>query len=174
MELSGEGVRLRPWQVDDAPAVAAACRDPEIPRWIPFLPSPYTEEDARRYVSNCMESDDDRFPFAIVDPDSGRLLGSIDMRVNPMRTGQIGYWVVADARGQGLCTAALRTLSRWAIEDLSLGRLELITDPANVGSQRVAEKAGFLREAVLRSHLLHRDGRRRDSVMFSLLPGELG
>jgi RimJ/RimL family protein N-acetyltransferase len=91
-----------------------------------------------------------------------------------MRTGHIGYWVVADARGRGICTAALRTLSRWAIEDLALGRLELVTDPANVGSQRVAEKAGFRREGVLRSHLLHRDGRRRDSVLFSLLPDELG
>jgi hypothetical protein len=38
---------------------------------------------------------------------------------------------------------------------------------------RVAEKVGFTREGVLRSHLLHPDGRRRDSVMFSLLPGEL-
>lgn len=52
-------------------------------------------------------------------------------------------------------------------------RLELMTDPDNRASQRVAEKAGFQREGVLRSHLLHRDGRRRDSVMFSLLPGEL-
>ena len=54
-----------------------------------------------------------------------------------------------------------------------LERLELITDPDNRGSQRVAEKVGFQREGVLRSHLLHPDGRRRDSVMFSLLPGEL-
>jgi RimJ/RimL family protein N-acetyltransferase len=37
----------------------------------------------------------------------------------------------------------------------------------------VAEKVGFTREGVLRAHLLHPDGRRRDSVMFSLLPGEL-
>jgi RimJ/RimL family protein N-acetyltransferase len=43
----------------------------------------------------------------------------------------------------------------------------------NVASQRVAEKVGFRREGVLRSQLLHPDGRLRDSVMFSLLPGEL-
>jgi hypothetical protein len=51
--------------------------------------------------------------------------------------------------------------------------LELITDPDNVRSQRIAEKVGFRREGVLRSHLVHSDGPRRDSVMFSLLPGEL-
>jgi RimJ/RimL family protein N-acetyltransferase len=174
MELRSDGLVLRPWRNEDAPAVAAACRDPEIPRWIPWVPSPYTDEDARAYVSDCLRSGEDRHPFAIVDADEGLLLGAIDMRVNPLlRTGHLGYWIVADARGKGICTAALRELSRWALDELDLGRLELITDPDNVGSQRVAEKVGFRREGVLRSHLLHRDGRRRDSVMFSLLPGEL-
>jgi RimJ/RimL family protein N-acetyltransferase len=52
------------------------------------------------------------------------------------------------------------------------GRLELTCSPDNVGSQRVAERAGFVREGVLRSHLPYK-GARRDSVMFSLLPDEL-
>ena len=48
-----------------------------------------------------------------------------------------------------------------------------MTDPDNIASQRVAEKAGFTREGVLRSMLVNRDGSRRDGVMFSLLPEEL-
>jgi RimJ/RimL family protein N-acetyltransferase len=70
-------------------------------------------------------------------------------------------------------TRALRLIVRWGLKDLELARLALITDPDNIASQRVAEKVGFRREGVLRSHLLHPDGRLRDSVMFSLLPGEL-
>jgi RimJ/RimL family protein N-acetyltransferase len=62
---------------------------------------------------------------------------------------------------------------RYAPDELGLIRLELITDVDNVASQGVAQKAGFQREGVLRSHLRHPDGHRRDSVMFSLLPGEL-
>ena len=53
-----------------------------------------------------------------------------------------------------MCTRALRLLSGWALDELELRRLELITDPDNVASQRVAEKVGFRREGVLRSHLL--------------------
>ena len=68
---------------------------------------------------------------------------------------------------------ALQRLCRHALDELGLERLELITDPDNVASQRLATKVGFCREGVLRSHLRHPDGRRRDSVMFSLLPGEL-
>ena len=60
-----------------------------------------------------------------------------------------------------------------ALEELGLQRIDLITDPDNVASQRVAEKVGFQREGVMRAHLRHPDGRIRDSVMFSLLPGEL-
>jgi RimJ/RimL family protein N-acetyltransferase len=60
------------------------------------------------------------------------------------------------------------------VDELGLGRVQLTADPDNLASQRVAEKVGFRREGVLRSHLRHPDGRRRDSVMFSLLPGELG
>jgi len=48
-----------------------------------------------------------------------------------------------------------------------------MTDSANVASQRVAVKVGFRREGVKRSHLRHPDGQRRDSDLFSLLPGEL-
>jgi RimJ/RimL family protein N-acetyltransferase len=173
VELRGGDIVLRPWRPADVPAVLAACRDPEIPRWIPFVPAPYSEDDALSYVRGAIESGDDRHAFAIVAAEGAALYGSIDMRVNAMRTGHIGYWVAREARGRGVCTAALGRLCRFALEDLRLERLELMTDPENVASQRVAEKVGFRREGVLRSHLLHRDGRRRDSVMFSFLPGEL-
>jgi RimJ/RimL family protein N-acetyltransferase len=173
MEIRGEGVVLRKWRIEDASAVAAACQDAEIVRWLAFVPQPYTEEDARFYVRDCIEAGEDRTPFAITDAETGGVIGSIDMRINRMQTGHIGYWTAAEARGRGLTTAALVALSRWGLEELGLGRVELVTDPDNIASQRVAEKAGFTREGILRSILVNRDGSRRDGVMFSLLPDEL-
>ena len=173
MEVRGEGVVLRPWRTEDVPAVAAACQDSEIARWLAFVPQPYTEEHARFYVRDCMDPTDDRKPFAITAADTSEVIGSIDMRINRMLTGHVGYWLAAEARGSGLTSAALQALSRWAFQELGLGRVELVTDPDNIASQRVAEKAGFTREGVLRSMLVNRDGSRRDGVMFSLLPEEL-
>jgi RimJ/RimL family protein N-acetyltransferase len=173
MELRGEGVVLRQWRIEDVPVVAAACQDSEIARWLAFVPQPYTEEHARFYVQDCIDAPEERTPFAITDAGTGEVIGSIDMHINRMQTGHIGYWLAAEARGRGLTTAALRALSRWAVEELGLGRVELVTDPDNIASQRVAEKAGFQREGVLRSILVNRDGSRRDGVMFSLLPEEL-
>jgi RimJ/RimL family protein N-acetyltransferase len=164
-------ITLRPWAEEDVPALVAACNDADITYWIPVIPSPYTEEDARAFVRGETEPAPGH-SFAITA--EGAVVGAIGMAVNSMNyRGRIGYWVAAWARGRGICTVALRLLSRWALEQLELQRLELITDPDNVASQRVAEKVGFRREGVLRAHLHHPDGRVRDSVMFSLLPGEL-
>ena len=146
----------------------AACQDAEILHWIPVIPRPYTEEDARAFVSGELALGQQ---FAVTE--DGRVVGSIGMGVNERNTGHIGYWCAPEARGRGVTTRALRLLCGHALEELRLERLELITDPENAASQRVAEKVGFRREGVLRSHLVHPDGRRRDSVMFSLLPGEL-
>jgi RimJ/RimL family protein N-acetyltransferase len=170
MELRDDDLVLRPWVEDDVPALVEACNDPEIPRWIPAIPSPYTVENARAFVRGEIQPEVDHLAITM----RGAVVGAIGIGVNAAnRRGTIGYWVARPARGHGVCTRALRLLSRWALAELGLQRLELVTDPDNVASQRVAEKVGFRREGVLRSHMSHPDGRLRDSVMFSLLPGEL-
>ena len=171
MELRDDDLVLRPWAEADVPALVAACNDPEISRWIPVIPSPYTEMDALAFIRRELDSVPE-YSFAVARAEV--LVGAIGLERNSLKyRGSIRYWIAAAARGQGLCTRALRRLSRWGLDELGLQRLELITDPDNVASQRVAEKVGFRRECVLRAHLCHPDGRIRDSVMFSLLPGEL-
>jgi RimJ/RimL family protein N-acetyltransferase len=63
-------------------------------------------------------------------------------------------------------------MAGWAFAALGVARLELTCGPDNAASQRVALRCGFVREGVLRSHMQFKCGR-RDTVMFSLLPGEL-
>jgi RimJ/RimL family protein N-acetyltransferase len=171
MELRDGDLELRPWTLDDVPTLVEVCNDPEIQHWIPVIPRPYTEEDARAFVRGEVAGIGQQ-QFAVTE--DGRIVGSIGLGINEAtHNASIGYWCAHYARGRGLTTRALRLLSKHALEELGVERLELITDPDNRASQRVAEKVGFRREGVLRSHLSHPDGRRRDSVMFSLLPGEL-
>jgi RimJ/RimL family protein N-acetyltransferase len=84
----------------------------------------------------------------------------------------VGYWLAPQARGRGAATRTVRLLATWAIDHLAVERLELTCAPENVASQRVALRCGFVREGVLRSHLRFQ-GARRDTMVFSLLPGEL-
>lgn len=171
MELCDGDLVLRRWTEGDVRALVTACNDAEIAYWIPPIPSPYTEADALAFIGGEARPGES-YSFAMTL--EGRLAGGIGMGVNSNDyRARIGYWVAAPERGRGVCTRALRLVSRFALDELGLQRLELITDPDNAASQRVAEKVGFRREGVMRAHLRHPDGRIRDSVLFSLLPGEV-
>jgi RimJ/RimL family protein N-acetyltransferase len=164
--LEDDVVRLRPFEDADVPVIAAACQDPEIPRWT-AVPSPYTEADARAWLESNEEES-----FAVVDRVNGELLGSIGVRFLDDGIGEVGYWVKGEARGRGVATRALELVARWALVDKGLRRFQLRADIENEPSQRVAEKAGFVREGVLRSSLVHK-GERRDVIMYSLVGEDL-
>lgn len=171
----GDGdILLRAWRPSDVPALTAACQDPEISRWT-VVPSPYREQDARDFIAGCAE---DRhagreLALAIVDSED-RLLGAIGIGRFDWDDGkaEIGYWIAREARRRAVGARATRLLARWALTDLGLERLELLANPENEASQRLAERAGFTREGVLRKYR-RRHGRREDLVMYSLLAEDL-
>jgi RimJ/RimL family protein N-acetyltransferase len=68
-----------------------------------------------------------------------------------------------------LAAHALVLVARWGFDELDVQRITLLADPRNVASARVAERAGFQREGVLRSWT-EVNGERVDHVAFSLLP----
>jgi RimJ/RimL family protein N-acetyltransferase len=170
VELRDGDLVLRPWTEDDVDAMVEGCNDPDVARWIPTIPHPYTRDDALAFIRGEVRPDHTALAIVL----NGRVVGGIGMGLDSHDyRATMGYWVAARARGRGVCTRALRLLSRHALEELELQRVDLVTDPENLASQRVAEKVGFQREGLLRAHLRHPDGRVRDSVIFSLLPGEL-
>jgi [ribosomal protein S5]-alanine N-acetyltransferase len=113
----------------------------------------------------------DAATFAICDT-AEHCVGHVFVNLTTSRRAGIGYWLLPEARGKGLATCAVRLTSRWALRELGLARLGLFAEPSNVHSQRVAERAGFHREGVLRSWA-EIDGRRVDYAVFSLLPADL-
>ncbi len=137
---------LRPKRPEDAEAITAACQDPEIPRWT-FVPSPYTREDAEAFLASSAEEEaaGKSAGFLAVDA-AGRLLGSFGVMELDREPGygEIGYWVAAEARGRGIATRAVRTLTRWAQDELGLTRIEILPHKDNLPSRRVAEKAGYV------------------------------
>jgi len=175
-ELTDGALVLRPWRLEDVPRVAEICTDPEIARWT-RVPSPYTERHARAWIEQTVrdwDSGEGEAAFAVTDASNSEVVGAIGLRVHEdyALQGSIGYWVAADARGRGVATGALRLVSRWGLRELGLPRVQLVTDPGNKASQRVAERAGFRREGLLRSYI-QMAHERRDCVMFSLLGDEL-
>ena len=166
---------LRAWRDSDLSGLVAACQDPEISRWT-RVPYPYGPSDARAYLlsrHDAMQTGSGT-PFAIVAADDrDHLLGSISLlRFSwPDLRAEVGYWLAAQARGQGHVTRAVRLITEWGFRSLALERIDLMAATANPASQRVAERCGFTREAVLRSYLVGREGR-QDMVAFGLLASD--
>ena len=171
--LSGGRVTLREWRGSDVPAIVAMCRDPDVIRFT-SVPVPYTADDARLWLDlhPGRVAAGDGAAFAITEEGDDRPVGSIGVRVlHDQGIAETGYHVVPERRGRGLATAALRLVAAWTFTELPVARLQLTTHLDNLGSQRVAEKAGFTREGVLRAWVDQR-GERVDLVMWSLLPGD--
>jgi RimJ/RimL family protein N-acetyltransferase len=171
-QLRDDRIRLRPWEPKDEPAVFEACQDPEIRKWVP-IPWPYLREHARGFVREAEQgwADATHGTLAIVDASSDRLLGAIGLTPIEHRV-SIGYWIVRAERGRGVATDAVRLLARWALLWLEVPRVELYHFVGNDPSGRVAMKAGFRREGVLRLYVQFR-GEARDCVMYSLLASDL-
>ena len=179
--LPGEPLRdrqtaLRPWRDTDIEDLVSACQDPEISRWT-SVPIPYGEADARTYLLQRFDAihAGSAAPFAIVDAADGGLLGSVALNWLDWknRRAEVGYWLALEARGNGHATRAVRLICEWGFQLLDLERIELLASTANPASQRVAERTGFTREAVLRSYMRGRDGR-QDMVAFALLRTDRG
>ena len=176
--LADEVVALRPWREADVPGKLLAFGDPVVQRFSWPRTTPYTEADARSYFAEqeAARLRGEELNFALAEPgDQDVVLGGgslYDVRLD-QGCASVGYWLAPGARGRGVATHAVRQLARWAFAELGLARLELTCGPDNEASQRVAERCGFVREGLFRSHVPFKAGR-RDTVIYSLLPGELG
>jgi len=174
--LAGDAVLLRPWGEADVPGLVLAFSDPVMQRFS-WRTAPFTETDARGLFAEQEETRlcGEGLSFALVEPrDQDVVLGSVSLSEVRLDQGcaALGYWLAPGARGRGVATQAVRLLARWAFADLGVARLELTCGPDNEASQHVAERCGFIREGLLRSHVPFKRAR-RDSVIYSLLPGEL-
>lgn len=116
------------------------------------------------------------FVLGIWAPDESRLLGGTGFHLREgglkLRNAEIGMWIRGDAAYRGLGSAVLRALLAWGFGEWPWLRLAWRCSGANGASQRVAEKAGMLKEGVLRSHSVDPDGSRRDTVCYAALRGE--
>jgi RimJ/RimL family protein N-acetyltransferase len=145
------GLTLRPWQDEDAAALIAAARDPELRRWTSVRVD--DEAGALRWlgVQHTGWGAGTRFSFAVLD-DERRLVANVALkRPDPAaEVAEVGYWTAAYARGRGVAPRAVESLTGWAFATFAeLTRLELLHQVDNTASCRVAAKSGYPYERTL-------------------------
>lgn len=151
-ELSTDDLIVRPWKEGDHEAIGTTPRDQVTGKYF-----------GRALSSPPMDSPDPDAPsFAIVR--AGEPIGRLWFRpgVRPL---EVGYYVRTEEWGQGIATRALRLVSDWMIQNGVAERIVLFTHPENLGSQKVAERAGFVRDGVEANYAEFKDGH-RDAIRF--------
>jgi RimJ/RimL family protein N-acetyltransferase len=148
-------VTLRPRRREDDDAFVAYGRDPEILRWTPVPPG-YTLAQARARAAEVdREHAAGRLLFLVIaDAATGAVLGSCDIRIpdDDPRVGELGFLLLAEARGRGHATRAVRLLTEYAMRELGMTRVQALVDPANAPSRHVMARAGFSEEGLRPDH----------------------
>ncbi len=164
---------LRAYEPADARALWEAVRESvaEVQPWLPWCHAGYSMDEAVEWASSRarLAAEGVEYDFAIVG-DDGRFLGGCGLnQVNRLhRFCNLGYWLRSSATGRGVATEAVRQAAAFAFGRTDLVRLEIVCAVGNRRSQRVAERAGAVREGILRSRLVLR-GQSLDAVMYSLV-----
>jgi [ribosomal protein S5]-alanine N-acetyltransferase len=140
---------LRPIAAGDAPAIFDGyAQDPEVTRFLTWRPHRViAETDA--YVAHCLSASVAR-TYVLMERRDDTLLGALDLRRPEAHRLSFGYVLARLAWGQGLMTEALAEVVRWAMAQPPVWRIGAVCDVENVASARVMEKAGLVREGVLR------------------------
>ena len=161
-------LELRRLTAADRDGLMRAFQDPEIPRWT-GIPNPFTGEAADTLLAEAESRWRDGKTAELAIALDDELVGGIHLTFYGDWRASVAYWLVAEARGRGLATRAVRLLTRWGFEEFGdLVRIELWSIVGNDPSDRVARRAGFSEEGIFRSRFPHR-GEFRDVRCFSLL-----
>jgi RimJ/RimL family protein N-acetyltransferase len=149
--LRYDEVEVRSWQDGDDEAVGTSPRDAITGRYF-----------GRGLQASTTDDDADAARFAICQ--SGIPVGRIWLRPGA-RPFEVGYLVRTDAWGRGIATRALTLVAEWLLSQPEVDRIVLCTHPDNIASQKVAERAGFIRDGIEVEYAEFKDGK-RDAIRF--------
>ena len=179
--IATERLVLRSPRAGDGPLVneAIAVSHAELAPWMPWagtMPSvDESEAHCRRQHAKFLLRED--FVFLIferrADGGEGDLLGGTGLhRIDwSLRRFEIGYWRKTGCEGRGIVTEAAKAMARLAFDSLGARRVELRMDDNNERSWKVAERAGFTLEALLRFDAVNPRGEPRSTRVYARVRG---
>ncbi len=135
------------------------------------------EDELQKYIFDALNEKETelRYPFTVIDKSSNRIAGStsyLNYSTKDQRI-EIGHsWLGKEFQGKGINRETKFLLIDYAFTQLKIKRVEFKTDVLNIQARKALLKIGATEEGILRSHTLMHDGRRRDTIFYSILYDE--
>lgn len=177
--VSDDRIRLRKFNENDVDNFYKAANESakQLLKWFDWYQDNYSISQAEKFVKSREQAWATRaeLSFLIEEKQDDRFIGVIGLnRIDDAnKLANVGYWIRASAAGKGYATAALQLLAKYSFKNLNFNRLEILCLLDNLPSIRVAEKAGFKKEGVLRKRLIFRQNP-HDVELLSLTPEDIG
>ncbi len=171
--LQSDLVTLQKYTLEDTAELFAAIYESidRVSPWLPWCHPNYSIAETEEWLKTRPQLWDrgKQFGFSIRDR-SCTIVGGCGLGILvPNWSANLGYWIRTGYTGKGYATAATRILAEFGIKELQLKRIEIVASVQNIPSQRVAERAGALKEGVSRNRLeIH--GLAHDAVIYSFIP----
>lgn len=166
---------LRKWQKEDAQEIAKVADNPNIAMNLRnTFPYPYTLEDAKWYVNDCISNEGKKQITRAIEV-NGKAVGSIGIFIKDdvyEKSGELGYWLAEAYWRQGITSQAVQMLCEEAFDVFDIIRIFAEPYDYNEGSKGVLKKAGFTYEGTMRNGV-YKNGKVYSYCMYSILREEV-
>ena len=174
MELTGSACSVRPWRTGDVEPLVKYANNAKIASNLrDRFPHPYTLRDAKAFIHSTASARPHVSFAIVVDSEAGGGIGISAGSDVERFSAEIGYWLGEPFWGRGIAAEAVRLVSAYAFDTCGLLRLYALPFAENRQSIRVLEKAGYTREAILRSSAV-KHGTVRDQALYALVNARWG
>lgn len=166
---------LRKWKKNDAESIAIVANNSEVAANLRnAFPNPYTLEDAKWYVDDCINNEGKKqITRSIVVGE--KAVGSIGIFLKEdvyEKSGELGYWLAQEYWRQGIMSSAVKKICKEAFAQFDVERIFAEPFETNVGSRGVLEKAGFTYEGTMRNGV-YKNSKIQSYCMYSILKNEV-
>jgi ribosomal-protein-alanine N-acetyltransferase len=166
MKLTGTRCTVRCWRLEDADALVRHANNINVARQLrDRFPHPYTRGNALSFLKAAVSSGDTSNLAIDVNGEAAGAIGYVRGTDVERYSAEIGYWLGETYWRQGVASEALVLVTEHVFGVLNLLRLFALPFADNTGSIRVLEKAGYVREATLRSSSV-KYGKPRDQALY--------
>ena len=162
---------LRDWKLDDAENLVRYANNPKVACFLRnTFPSPYTLDDAHRFIDQCMHRDQTKQSIKAIVIDN-EPIGSVGLLLQDdvsSKTAELGYWLGEPFWGKGIMTKAIIQTCENGFANFDIFRIYARPFVDNVGSRKALEKAGFHMEGICKKAIC-KNGKITDYCMYALI-----
>ncbi|PIY93688.1 MAG: N-acetyltransferase [Candidatus Magasanikbacteria bacterium CG_4_10_14_0_8_um_filter_32_14] len=139
------------------------------PNFIYFPAKPKSVADEKKWLQNNPKRRKNNSEWNYTVLCDNQIVGTVGIKVNPRRKyiGEIGYFLDENFWNKGIMTKAVRLAEKEGFKKIGLTRIEILMQPKNKASEKVAIKCGYTKEGLLKKAIVGTDGKKKDALLYA-------